>query len=103
MLKSEFESIAKRTVTDEQYDLIEGLYMQTELNKLEFVKAIQPLLKNIPEEKPITTVFLYEFFELVDVDIKTGITYIRKIPDREYSSLTLKLINELETNVRIVE
>lgn len=41
MMKHEFEAVAKRTVTDEQYKAIEALYMESTLDKYEFVKSIK--------------------------------------------------------------
>ena len=49
MMKHEFEEIAKREVTDEQFEAIEKLYMSSTLNKQDFVKSIRPMLKTIPE------------------------------------------------------
>lgn len=53
MMKSEFESLAGRNVTDEQYKAIETLYMSSNLEKAEFVKSIRTMLKSIqqPEKK----------------------------------------------------
>lgn len=53
MMKSEFENLAGREVTDEQYRAIETLYMSSNLEKTEFVKSMKPILKNIsqPEKK----------------------------------------------------
>ena len=45
MMKSEFESLAGRNVTDEQYKAIETLYMSSNLEKAEFVKSIRTMLK----------------------------------------------------------
>ena len=91
MMKHEFEAIAKREVTDEQFEAIEKLYMSSTLNKQDFVKSIRPMLKTIPEpekEKNIKKMcvrdrsgcrktpngcwYHIEYVELVDVDIKTG-------------------------------
>lgn len=49
MMKSEFESLAGRAVTDEQYKAIETLYMSSNLEKAEFVKSIRTTLKSIPQ------------------------------------------------------
>lgn len=49
MMKSEFENLAGRAVTDEQYRAIEILYMSSNLEKVEFVKSMRPMLKNIPQ------------------------------------------------------
>ena len=100
MMKHEFEAIAKREVTDEQYTAIEALYMASDLNKYDFVKSIKGLLKSIPEpdkEKTILTISCtdnsgYEYTpngcyihiikaELVDIDIKKGKYLLREIPN----------------------
>lgn len=49
MMKHEFEELAGRTVTNEQYKAIETLYMESNLTKPEFVKSIKQMLKSIPE------------------------------------------------------
>lgn len=49
MMKTEFENLAGREVTDEQYRAIETLYMSSNLEKTEFVKSMKPILKNIPQ------------------------------------------------------
>lgn len=99
MLKEEFERIAKRTVTQEQYNMIEGLYYESNLNKEEFVKSIKTLLKSIPEESKHTvlTMGVHNMYgdmvtpngayymtvkvELIDVNIKTGKKIVKVIPD----------------------
>ena len=63
MLKSEFELLAGRNVTDDQYTAIEILYMSSNLEKTEFVKSIR-------------------YVNLVDVDIATG-KYIIKPLEKE--------------------
>lgn len=94
MMKSEFEKIAGRTVTDAQYKAIEALYMDSTLDKLAFVKSMKAMLKSIPEQhnyKKITvgvkampngTWMTYEA-ELVDVDIAKGKTIVKRLsPNR---------------------
>ena len=49
MMKHEFERLAGREVTDEQYKAIETLYMSSNLEKAEFVKSIKAILKSIPK------------------------------------------------------
>lgn len=49
MMKSEFENLAGRAVTNEQYRAIETLYMSSNLEKAEFVKSIRTMLKSIPQ------------------------------------------------------
>lgn len=100
MLKEEFEAIANRTVTNEQYKAIEELYMESTLDKYEFVKSIKAMLKAMPEvekESKIVTVGTndnsgYHWTpngcyrhtikaELIDVDVKTGKYIIKEIPN----------------------
>lgn len=99
MMKSEFEAIAKRTVTSEQYQHIEALYMASDLDKYEFVKSIKSLLKTIPEEKkerflvmavhnkygemltPNHAYVMTYKVRLISVDIRTGKKFIEVIPD----------------------
>ena len=90
MMKSEFEKIAGRTVTGEQYKAIEALYMDSNLDKIAFVKSIKAMLNSMPEEhsnrkvlvgvKPMPngTWMTYEA-ELIDVDIKTGKTKVKRL------------------------
>ena len=92
MMKSEFEALAKRTVTTIQYKAIETLYIECDLDKYEFVKMIKPLLKSIPEKRknnrvlvgvkamPNGTWMTYEA-ELVDVNIKTGKIEVRRLTE----------------------
>ena len=91
MMKSEFENLAGREVTDEQYRAIETLYMSSNLEKTEFVKSMKPILKNIPQPErkkdikrmvvrdrsgyrktPNGCYYHIEYVELVDIDIKTA-------------------------------
>lgn len=94
MMKSEFEKLAGRTVTGEQYKAIEALYMESTLDKLDFVKSMKAMLKSIPEQhansriiigvKPMPngTWMTYEA-ELVDVNIATGKTIVKRLsPNR---------------------
>ena len=91
MMKSEFENLAGRAVTNEQYRAIETLYMSSNLEKTEFVKSIRTMLKSIPQperKKDIKRMVVRDksgyrktpngcychikYVELVDIDIKTG-------------------------------
>lgn len=92
MTKQEFETIAKRTVTDEQYKAIETLYMNSDLDKYEFVKSIKKTLDTIPEEKPINKIIVgvkampngtwmvYEA-DLINVNIKTGKFEVKRLTE----------------------
>ena len=100
MMKCEFEALAKREVTQEQYTAIEALYMDSSLSKVDFVKSIKGLLNSIPEpakEKTIYTISCtdnsgYEYTpnhcyihtikaELVDIRVSDGKYLLRQIPD----------------------
>lgn len=107
MLKSEFESLAGRAVTNEQYRAIEILYMSSNLEKAEFVKSMRPMLKNNipqPEKKkdikrmvvrdhsgfrktPNGCYYHIEYVELVDIDIKTGKYIIKPLEEKDFEQL----------------
>lgn len=90
MMKHEFEAIAKRTVTNEQYKAIEALYMESNLNKFDFVKSIKHMIDSIPEQTnrqkvvvgvkamPNGTWMNYEA-EIVNVNIKTGKIEVKRL------------------------
>ncbi len=90
MTKNEFEKIAKRTVTNEQYQAIETMYIASDLDKYEFTKSIKELLKSIPEESktkkliigvkqmPNGTWLTYEA-ELIDFNIETGKVEVKRL------------------------
>ena len=107
MMKHEFEALAKREVTDEQFEAIEKLYMSSTLNKQDFVKSIRPMLKTIPElekEKNIKKMCVRDrsgcrktpngcyyhivYVELVDVDIKTGKFIVKALEDKDFEKLS---------------
>lgn len=107
MMKNEFEALAKREVTDEQFEAIEKLYMSSTLDKQDFVKSIRPMLKTIPEpekEKNIKKMcvrdrsgcmktpngcwYHIEYVELIDVDIKTGKFIVKALEDRDFERLS---------------
>lgn len=104
MLKSEFESLAGRAVTNEQYRAIEILYMSSNLEKAEFVKSMRPMLKNIPQPEkkkdikrmvvrdhsgfrktPNGCYYHIEYVELVD--IKTGKYIIKPLEEKDFEQL----------------
>ena len=114
MMKSEFENLAGRAVTDEQYRAIEILYMSSNLEKAEFVKSMRPMLKNIPQPEkkkdikrmvvrdrsgfrktPNGCYYHIEYVELVDIDIKTEF-YVSK----EWRAMRERII-EVYDNVDI--
>lgn len=99
MLKEEFESIAKRTVTADQYKAIEALYLDSNMDKYAFVKSIKGMLKSIPEQHnhpklvmayhntygdmrtPNRCYYLTVMVELVDVNIRSGKRTVKVIPN----------------------
>lgn len=106
MLKSEFESLAGRAVTNEQYRAIEILYMSSNLKKAEFVKSMRPILKNIPQPEkkkdikrmlvrdhsgfrktPNGCYYHIEYVELVDIDIKTGKYIVKSLEEKDFEML----------------
>lgn len=107
MMKQEFEKIAKVEVTSEQYEAIEKLYMESSLEKTEFIKSIKPMLKTLqkPEKRAgIVRIAISDNSgymvtpngcwhhvieaEIIDCDIATGKIKVRKIPN------TYELSNE---------
>lgn len=99
MMKYEFEELAGRTVTNEQYKMIEALYMESSMTKQEFVKSIKGMLKGIPEQHnysvmtmgvhnaygdiltPNGAYYMTVQVELINVNIKTGKKLVRVIPN----------------------
>lgn len=107
MMKSEFENLAGREVTDEQYRAIETLYMSSNLEKVEFVKSIKTMLKSIPKPEkkkdikrmvvrdrsgyrktPNGCYYHIEYVELVDIDIKTGKYIVKALEEKDFEELT---------------
>lgn len=106
MMKSEFENLAGREVTDEHYRAIETLYMSSKLKKTEFAKTMKPILKNIPQPEkkkdikrmvvrdrngyrktPNGCYYHIEYVELVDIDIKTGKYIIKQLEEKDFEKL----------------
>lgn len=106
MLKFEFENLAGRTVTDEQYRAIEILYMSGNVEKAEFVKNIKSVLKNIPQpekEKEIKRMLVRDhngyrktpngcyyhikYVELADIDINTGKYIVKPLEEKDFELL----------------
>lgn len=106
MMKHEFERMAGREVTTEQYDAFETLYMNSNLNQQDFVKSIKQILKAIPQPKkeknikrmcvrdrsgyrktPNGCYYHIEYVELVDIDIKTGKYIIKPLEDKDFEQL----------------
>ena len=110
MMKSEFENLAGREVTNEQYRAIETLYMSSNLEKAEFVKSIRTMLKSIPQPErkkdikrmvvrdrsgyrktPNGCYYHIEYVELVDIDIKTGKYIIKPLEEKDDGRLSSTL------------
>lgn len=106
MMKQEFEKIAGYEVTDADYNnIIEPMYMATNLSKEDFVKTINKkafagkvehkknikkmLVRNrIGESKTPNNCYYYiQYVELVNVDIETGKFVIRELGDDDYRRL----------------
>lgn len=106
MMKAEFENLADRTVTEEQYRAFEILYMSSNLKKAEFVNSIKPLLKSIPQQEKVKDIkrmavrdhsgfrktpngcyYHIEYVELVDVDVKTGKYIIKHLSAQDVDQL----------------
>ena len=106
MMKSEFENLAGRAVTNEQYRAVEILYMSSNLKKEEFVKSMKAMLKSIPQPEkkkdikrmvvrdhsgyrktPNGCYYHIEYVELVDIDIKTGKYIIKPLEDDDFEQL----------------
>lgn len=106
MMQREFEELAGRKVTPEQYRAIETLYMGSNLNKQDFVKSIRTMLKSIPEageEKNIKKMcvrdrsgfrktpngcwFHIKYVEFVDIDVKTGKYIVRELEEKDFEKL----------------
>ena len=107
MMKHEFEQLAGREVTPEQYMAIETLYMSSNLNKQDFVKSIRPMLKSIPQPErkkdikkmcvrdrsgfrktPNGCYYHIEYVELVDVDIETGKYIVKELEEKDFEKLS---------------
>lgn len=95
MLKSEFEQMIGRTVTNNAYDAIEKLYMASTLNKNEFIKNIKGIIKTIPtqEQENIVTIAVSKMpngtwatyqAKVVDIDIATGKVLVKRLSDTHY-------------------
>ena len=99
MMKSEFENLAGRAVTNDQYRAIETLYMSSNLEKAEFVKSIpQPERKKdikrmVVRDKsgyrkpPNGCYYHIKYVELVDIDIKTGKYIIKPLEEKDFERL----------------
>lgn len=118
MMHREFEALANRTVTDEQYKAIEALYMASNLNKADFVKSIKKMLQSIPEQRreQIVTISTtdrsgYEKTPngcywhtikayLIDIDIRSGQRIVEEIPNSYEMTTTPPQFHYYEMNFR---
>ena len=122
MLKQEFEALAGRSVTAEQYKMIEDLYMACDLDKHAFIKSIKPILKAMPLHKPQYYMIIHNNYgdcvtpngayyltvkvTIEKIDIRTGKAYLRKVPNSFEIVVSLYDIdhfNDWDPNVIIVD
>ena len=106
MMWKEFEELAGYAVSFETYNnVIEPMYMATELSKQDFVKIInrkavelkterKPIYKKMKvrdmmgcDMTPNGCYYHIEWVDLVDVDIKTGKFVVRPLTDEEFRKL----------------
>lgn len=108
MMQHEFEALAKIKVTTEDYDqIIEPMYMATEMSKADFIKTLNLKFfasrvpkapKNIKKMlvrdrsgyrmTPNGCYYHIEYVELVDVDIRTGKYIIKALEDEDLEKLS---------------
>lgn len=100
MMQREFEGLVGREVTQEQYKMIEELYMQSSLSKQDFVKSIKAMVKSLPKPRSANKIYTMAVpdnsgyyttpnhcyihtvkVELVDVSVSTGKIKVRVIPN----------------------
>lgn len=90
MLKEEFEKLTGKEVTWETYQKWNDLYMDCDQSKQDFCKRVKPLVQERkPNPKPRYMIgseyiygeryYKYWVYEMVDSDIKTGITTLKEI------------------------
>ena len=95
MMKCEFEKLAKYEVSDEVYKAIENLYMNSNLDKVEFVKKYGLIFRNFrkrEEEKiyaikqsttPNGCYYIVRYAKLIKFDVGLRKTIIRYISEEE--------------------
>lgn len=110
MMKQEFEALAGYKVSTEDYNnIIEPMYMATDLSKQEFVKTINRKAFEVKHEgkkvivgvkvMPNGTWMTYEA-ELVNVNIKTGKTEVRRLtPNRCWAEVNVDIWGAKVTEV----
>jgi hypothetical protein len=106
MMKHEFEALAGYEVSTETYDnIIEPMYMATNLSKAEFVKTLnRKSFEQKKERKPLPMRMLVrdrggyrmtpngcwyhiQYVDLIDVDIKTGKYMVAPLSDEELAKI----------------
>lgn len=104
MLKTEFEKMVGRTISDTQYKAIELLYMASDMDKIDFAKSMKKVVLSIPENKkkvikrmcvrvsgyrktPNQCWFYIKYVELVDIDIKTGKYIVKDLESEDINKL----------------
>lgn len=95
MMKQEFEALAKYEVSEEVFEAINTLYMNCELNKVEFVKQFgkqfkyfqlkkeEKLYKVMVSTTPNGCWYIVRYARLIDVDIATRYIIVEYISDEE--------------------
>ncbi len=100
MMKNELEAIAGRAFTTEQFESINALYMESDLDKFSFVKSMKNVLNSLPkavDESARKVMGIRDNsgyywtpngcwrhlvdVEILDVNIKTGKIKVRIIPN----------------------
>lgn len=99
MMKQELEKLAGRSFTMKQFEMIDDLYMESDLNKQDFVKSIKAMLKSLPEvhDRAIKVMGIRDNsgyywtpngcwrhlvnVEVIDVNIKTGKIQVKVVPN----------------------
>lgn len=106
MMKHEFEALAGYKVSNETYDnIIEPMYMATNLSKQEFVKTLNRKAFEVKEVRtpnvkkmlvrdragyrktPNGCYYHIEYVDMVDVDVKTGKVIIAPLSDEELAKI----------------
>ncbi len=110
MMKQEFEALAGYEVSAEDYNnIIEPMYMATDLSKQEFVKTINRKNFEVKHEgkkvivgvkvMPNGTWMTYEA-ELIDADIKTGKIKVKRLsPTRCWAEVNVDIWGAMVTEV----
>lgn len=110
MMKHEFEALAGYEVSNEDYDnIIEPMYYATNLSKQDFIKSLNRKAFEVKHgfkkvivgvtQMPNGTWMTYEG-ELVDVNIKTGKTKVKRMsPNRCWAEISFDIYAGYVTEV----